>query len=89
MFYSGGRIIVCNYRNVSGVRGLTRETLVALVANIESRDWRRMFNIKNNIPAEHPRASTTDDVECFFSMLRDNVGKDFTLQEVNDHWQIH
>jgi len=72
------------YRNVSGVRGFSRETLVALVANIESRDWRRIFNIKNNIPTEHPRASTTNDVECFFSMLRDNVGKDFTLQEVND-----
>ena len=55
---------------------------MGLVANIESRQWRRKFNIKNNIPAEHPRASTTDDVECFFSMLRDNVGKDFTLQEV-------
>ena len=25
----------------------------------------------NNIPPEHPRASTTEDVECFFSVLRD------------------
>ena len=31
---------------------------------------------------EHPGASSTDDVECFFSMLRDTVGKDFTLKEV-------
>ena len=31
---------------------------------------------------EHPRASTTDNVECFFSVLRDSVGKDFTLQQV-------
>ena len=62
-------ITECNliYRNVSVVRGFSRETLVALVANIESRDWRRIFNIKNNIPAEHPRASTTDDVECFLA----------------------
>ena len=32
--------------------------------------------------AEHPRASTTDDVECFFSVLRDMVGKDFTHKQV-------
>ena len=34
------------------------------------------------IPPEHPRASTSDDVECFFSVLRDMVGKDFTHKEV-------
>jgi len=37
--------------------------------------------MKNDIPMEHPHASTTDDVECFFSVLRDTVGKDFTLKE--------
>ena len=52
------------------------------MANIESREWRKQYLIKNNIPMEHPRASTTDDVECFFSVLRDMVGKDFTLKEV-------
>ena len=31
---------------------------------------------------EHPCSSTTDDVECFFSILRDTVGKDFTLKQV-------
>ena len=31
---------------------------------------------------EHPRASTSDDVECFFSVLRDVVGKDFTHKKV-------
>ena len=73
---------LCNFRNINGVRGFSRETLIALSANIESREWRREFNVKHNIPAEHPRASTTDDVECFFSVLRDTVGKDFTLKEV-------
>ena len=43
------------------------------MANIESREWRRKFNSEHNIPAEYPRASTTDDVECF---LHDCVGKD-------------
>ncbi|XP_065892094.1 uncharacterized protein [Dysidea avara] len=53
-------------RKVNNIRGFSRETLIALVANIESREWRRNFNIINGIPPEHPRASTTDDVECFF-----------------------
>ena len=52
------------------------------MANIESREWRQKYLMENNIPMEHPRASTTDDVKCFFSVLRDNVGKDFTLKEV-------
>ena len=41
-----------------------------------------MYNRENGIPPEHPRASTSDDVECFFSVLRDMVGKDFTRKEV-------
>ena len=56
--------------------------MVALAANIETREWRRKYNVENGIPSEHPRASTTDDVECFFSVLRDTVCKDFTLKEV-------
>ena len=71
------------FRDTSRVRGFTRETLSALLVNIESREWRRRFNAQNNIPTEHPRASTTDDVECFFSVLRDMVGKDFTHKQVN------
>ena len=31
---------------------------------------------------EHPRASTSDDVECFFSMMRDSLGPNFTSKEV-------
>ena len=65
------------------MQGFTREVLVALAANIETREWRRAFNKVNGIPPEHPRASTTDDVECFFSLLRDNVGKNFTMKQVN------
>ena len=50
--------------------------------NIETREWRLEYNKNNGISPEHPRASTTDDVECFFSVLRDTVGKDFTLKVV-------
>lgn len=64
------------------MRGFTREVLIALAANIETREWRRTSNKANGIPPEHPRSSTTDDVECFFSVLRDNVGKNFTMKQV-------
>ena len=76
-------MFVCMYvcRSIDRVRGFSRETLVALAANTETREWRRQYNVENGIPPEHPRASTTDDVECFFSVLRDTVGKDFTLKE--------
>ena len=66
------------YREVAGVRGFTSETLSV---NTETREWRR--HKSSGIPPEHPRASTTDDVECFFfSILRDMVGKDFTHKQV-------
>ena len=64
------------------MRVFSRETLIALAANIESREWRRQYSVDNNLPMQNPRASSTDDVECFFSVLRDTVGKDFTLKEV-------
>ena len=75
-------IISSANREINNIRGFTRETVSALIVDIESREWRREYNRKNNIPLEHPRASTTDDVECFFSVLRDMVGKDFTHKEV-------
>ena len=73
-------IIFFLFRRINNIRGFSRETLVALVANLESREWRRKFNIAHGLAPEHPRASTTDDVECFFSLLRDSVGKRFYTQ---------
>ena len=35
-----------------------------------------------NDQLNHPRASSTDDVECFFSMVRDAIGRNFTTKEV-------
>lgn len=55
--------------------GFTREVLVAVVADIETSKWRRSYLIQQELPLEHPRASTTDDMECFFSVMRDMVGK--------------
>ena len=70
------------HRNINNVQGFSRETLVALTTNIKSREWRHRFCSSNGLPSEHPRASPTDDVECFFSVLRDSKGIDFTLREV-------
>ena len=75
-------LLMFTYRDIRCIRGFSRETLNAVIANVETREWRREFNLREGIPPEHPRASTTDDVECFFSVLRDSVGKDFTLKEV-------
>lgn len=66
--------------------GFTRETLIALTTNIEGREFQRCVNATTGY-VEHPRASTTDDVECFFSLLRDYLGKDFTLKRVQFEWR--
>ena len=52
------------------------------MADIESRNWRDSYNSGHGIPPEHPRSFTTDDVERYFSILRDMVGKSFTLKQV-------
>ena len=62
--------------------GFSKETLTALISNIKGREWHRREFINNNLLLEHPRASSTDDVECFFSMMRDTIGKNFTTKEV-------
>ena len=62
---------------IDNVLGFSRETLVAVITNIEGRELRRL---QNTLP-EHPRASSTDDVECFFIMLRDSIGENFTTKE--------
>ena len=58
-----------------------------MIANIEGREFRRAFLLSRNLPPEHPRACSTDDVECFFSVLRDNVGSNFTLKRVLYSWR--
>ena len=69
------------------ILGLTRETLLALTTTIESREWVRRRNTNLGIPPEHPRASTTDDLECFFSLLRSMIGNHFTVKDVRFAWR--
>ena len=82
----GAFLDLCNFwlciRSINNVLGFSRETLVAVIANIESREWRRIENIRSKRKPEHPRASSTDDVECFFSIMRDSIGKNFTTKQV-------
>ena len=55
---------------------------MALITNIEGREWHRREVMNGDRNQEHPRASTADDVECFFSMMRDNIGLNFTTKQV-------
>ena len=80
-------LITYYYRDITKIRGLTRETLIALTTNIESREQKRCSNMTRSLIQEHPRASTTDDVECFFSVIRDSVGKHFTHKDVQFVWR--
>jgi hypothetical protein len=67
-------------RPIKNVLGFSRETLAAVITNIEGRECLRRLN-SDGAP-EHPRASTSDDVECFFCMLRDTIGLNFTTKQV-------
>ena len=57
--------------------------MTAVIADIETVEWKRC--VSSN--PENPCASTTDDVECFFSVLRDQLGKHFTLKQVKFEWR--
>lgn len=61
---------------------MTRETLVALTTTIESREWVKRRRVSDGLPPEHPRASLTDDVKCFFGILRNTIGTHFTTKSV-------
>ena len=69
------------FRSLSGVLGFSKETLIAVVTNIEGREWHRRDCASKNRPPEHPRASSTDDMEYFFSLMRDSIGQNFTIKE--------
>ena len=66
--------IMC--RSLSSVLGFSK------ITNIAGREWQRRDSIMNGRKPEHPRASSTDDVECFFSIMRDSIGRNFTTKEV-------
>ena len=67
---------------MNNILGFSRETLIALTTNIEGREHLRRQQINSGSLLENPRANSTDDVECFFSMMRDMIGQNFTTKEV-------
>lgn len=69
-------------RPVKGIQGLTREIVVALIVNCESLELRRTEYVQRGLPPEHPRASSSDDVEGFIAHLHDQLG------DVFDHKQF-
>ena len=70
-------------RPVKGICGLTREVVIGLVANLESRSLRRVENLQRGIQPEHPRSSSTDDVEGFISLLHEMLGPIFDIKQFN------
>ena len=80
-------LTIFSYSPVDGVLGFTRETVVALTTNIESREWKRREYANTGYMQEHPRASSTDDVECLFSIMRDLAGKHFTCRSAKYNWR--
>ena len=61
--------------------------MVALIANSEGQEARRKRNDELNGP-EHPRAPTTDDVECFISCIRNDLGPTFNIKSLSKTWSI-
>ena len=62
---------------MKGIQGLTREIIVALVANLESRELRRSEGEARGLPSENPRASTTEDVEGMIALFHELLGPIF------------
>ena len=56
---------------------------MALITNIQGCEWHQREVVNQGLKPEYPRASTTDDVEYFFSMMRDSIGQDFNTKQVN------
>jgi len=75
-------------QKLNNILRFSKETVVALTTNIEGREWHRREVANGNRKPDHPRASTTDDVECFVSMIRDNIGHNFTTKQVNFNGRV-
>ena len=74
-------------RNVSDVCGFTRQVLIAVTSHIESTEFKRIELLNAGLHSENPRSSNTDDVECLFSVVRDLIGKNFTVKQVELCWR--
>ena len=76
--------IISFIRPIKGVCGLTPEAVVGLVANLETRELRRVEYKQRGLPFEHPRASATDDVEAIIATMHEMVGAAFDVKQFTD-----
>lgn len=58
--------------------------MIGLVANIESRELRRVEYEQRGLPPENPRASATDDVEGIIALMHEMLGEVFDVKEFTD-----
>ena len=65
---------------------MTREVIIRLVANIETREQRRENYSAMKLPPEHPRASSTDDAEGIISLFHEILGPIFDIKEFFDEF---
>ena len=72
-------------RPVAGIRGFSRESIVEVTTNIESRELRRTQNLEIGYE-EHPRTAETDDLESYFAIAHRDLGPIFTLKEFKPYW---
>ena len=78
---------ILNCRSLKGIRGFTREIIVALIANIKSQEKRRADCDSKGLPPEHPHASATDDVEGFIANLHQLIGVKFNHKTVRNNYR--
>ena len=65
------------FRPIKKVKVMSREVIVALVANMESMELHRSECQSRGLPPEHPRASATDDLQGYFAVLHHLLGAIF------------
>ena len=63
---------------------MTREVIVAITTNIESQEFRRRYGEEKELPPEHPRAGSTDDVEGIFAFFHELLGPIFDEKAFHD-----
>lgn len=73
-------------RPIKGICGMTREIIVGLVANLETRQQRREEYTERHLPPEHPRASSTDSVEGIIAPFHEVIGVVFDTKEFYDEF---
>lgn len=59
---------------------------MGIIANLATRESRRKDNQERDLPPEHPRASSTDDVEGIISLFHEVMGDNFDLKQFYDEF---